>query len=446
MIYEDKLNTSEFFEELINNKKITKDIIIEDSGPFIHIEKLYIKRVDTKIYLEVIGDFDFSEENIKFGEFCENNKNIVLKKVKSNKRIEIGIEIISYDCIQAFLSVDYVKSIDNKNDKETILIEYVSNMDFLPKERHHYSTPVKDTYGAFKIKLRNINIYPNLYNKNEQFIYYDCILNEKERRKIKDCISFILGKPIVYKGYSTYTKEQKLINFEFVKSSKFNGQKNLYNLTDLEIFYLNEHKFNIFPKKKSSYPPTKDYLDNFGIIPEKFNEIFCSIYNIYEQYELNEIFWNYWYAESSPYHSAAVQFGACLERIQRRYFEINQKQLKEKIIEKQKEIKEKNNLKIGLQKVRLSIKDKFKILFDALEIEFNELEEINWKFRDDSAHCNKTMDRDEDLKFIKSKDLFKTLFNRVILKISGLDIKYVDYHSISVNEYKSKDLLKGIER
>ena len=109
------------------------------------------------------------------------------------------------------------------------------------------------------------------------------------------------------------------------------------------------------------------------------------------------------------------------------------------------EIKKKKNLKIELSKIRLSIKDKFKILFDALEIEFNELEKITWEFRNYSAHANKTKNREEDLKFIKSKDLFKTLLNRVILKLSGLDVKYVDYYSVSVNEYKSKELSKGIE-
>ena len=201
----------------------------------------------------------------------------------------------------------------------------------------------------------------------------------------------------------------------------------------------------MFSKEKPFFPPTKDYLNEYDIIPEKFNEIFCSIYNIYEQYDLNEIFWNYWYAECSPYHSAASQFGACLERIQERYFEINKNQLKEKIIEKQEEIKKKKNLKIELSKIRLSIKDKFKILFDALEIEFNELEKITWEFRNYSAHANKTKNREEDLKFIKSKYLFKTLLNRVILKLSGLDVKYVDYYSVSVNEYKSKELSKGIE-
>ena len=82
---------------------------------------------------------------------------------------------------------------------------------------------------------------------------------------------------------------------------------------------------------------------------------------------------------------------------------------------------------------------------DALEIEFNELEEITWEFRNYSAHANKTKNREENLKFIKSKDLFKTLLNRVILKLSGLDVKYVDYYSVSVNEYKSKELSKGIE-
>ena len=41
--------------------------------------------------------------------------------------------------------------------------------------------------------------------------------------------------------------------------------------------------------------------------------------------------------------------------------------------------------------------------------------------------------------------MFKTLLNRVILKLSRLDVKYVDYYSVSVNEYKSKELSKGIE-
>lgn len=450
MIDKNKFNTNEFFEELINNKNIAKDIIIEDSGPFTDIKELNIKRVDTKIYLDVIGNSELANRKIELGKLCKNEEKIVIKDKNTNKRIEIGIQPLMFNSTQTFLSADYVRSVDNKENKENkenILIEYVSNMNFNVFSSHAFIN--EKIYDRFEINLENIKIYLNSFTtkqeKNDQFIYYNCILDEKERRKIKDCISFILGKPIVYKGYSTYSENKELINFDFVKSSKFIGSKSLYNLTDLEISYLHEHEFTMFSKEKPFYPPTKDYLNEYDIIPEKFNEIFCSIYNIYEQYDLNEIFWNYWYAECSPYHSAASQFGACLERIQERYFEINKNQLKEKIIEKQEEIKKKKNLKIELSKIRLSIKDKFKILFDALEIEFNELEKITWEFRNYSAHANKTKNREEDLKFIKSKDLFKTLLNRVILKLSGLDVKYVDYYSVSVNEYKSKELSKGIE-
>lgn len=450
MIDKNKFNTNEFFEELINNKNIAKDIIIEDSGPFTDIKELNIKRVDTKIYLDVIGNSELANRKIELGKLCKNEEKIIIKDKNTNKRIEIGIQPLMFNSIQTFLSADYVRSVENKENKENkenILIEYVSNMNFNVFSSHAFIN--EKIYDRFEINLEYIKIYLNSFTtkqeKNNQFIYYNCILDEKERRKIKDCISFILGKPIVYKGYSTYSENKELINFDFVKSSKFIGSKSLYNLTDLEISYLHEHEFTMFSKEKPFYPPTKDYLNEYDIIPEKFNEIFCSIYNIYEQYDLNEIFWNYWYAECSPYHSAASQFGACLERIQERYFEINKNQLKEKIIEKQEEIKKKKNLKIELSKIRLSIKDKFKILFDALEIEFNELEEITWEFRNYSAHANKTKNREEDLKFIKSKDLFKTLLNRVILKLSGLDVKYVDYYSVSVNEYKSKELSKGIE-
>lgn len=450
MIDKNKFNTNEFFEELINNKNIAKDIIIEDSGPFTDIKELNIKRVDTKIYLDIIGNSELANRKIELGKLCKNEEKIVIKDKNTNKRIEIGIQPLMFNSTQTFLSADYVRSVDNKDNKdnkENILIEYVSNMNFNVFSSHACIN--EKIYDRFEINLENIKIYLNSFTtkqeKNDQFIYYNCILDEKERIKIKDCISFILGKPIVYKGYSTYSENKELINFDFVKSSKFIGSKSLYNLTDLEISYLHEHEFTMFSKEKPFYPPTKDYLNEYDIIPEKFNEIFCSIYNIYEQYDLNEIFWNYWYAECSPYHSAASQFGACLERIQERYFEINKNQLKEKIIEKQEEIKKKKNLKIELSKIRLSIKDKFKILFDALEIEFNELEEITWEFRNYSAHANKTKNREEDLKFIKSKDLFKTLLNRVILKLSGLDVKYVDYYSVSVNEYKSKELSKGIE-
>ena len=450
MIDKNKFNTNEFFEELINNKNIAKDIIIEDSGPFTDIKELNIKRVDTKIYLDVIGNSELANRKIELGKLCKNEEKIVIKDKNTNKRIEIGIQPLMFNSTQTFLSADYVRSVDNKENKENkenILIEYVSNMNFNVFSSHAFIN--EKIYDRFEINLENIKIYLNSFTtkqeKNDQFIYYNCILDEKERRKIKDCISFILGKPIVYKGYSTYSENKELINFDFVKSSKFIGSKSLYNLTDLEISYLHEHEFTMFSKEKPFFPPTKDYLNEYDIIPEKFNEIFCSIYNIYEQYDLNEIFWNYWYAECSPYHSAASQFGACLERIQERYFEINKNQLKEKIIEKQEEIKKKKNLKIELSKIRLSIKDKFKILFDALEIEFNELEKITWEFRNYSAHANKTKNREEDLKFIKSKDLFKTLLNRVILKLSGLDVKYVDYYSVSVNEYKSKELSKGIE-
>ena len=128
MIDKNKFNTNEFFEELINNKNIAKDIIIEDSGPFTDIKELNIKRVDTKIYLDVIGNSELANRKIELGKLCKNEEKIVIKDKNTNKRIEIGIQPLMFNSTQTFLSADYVRSVDNKENKENILIEYVSNI------------------------------------------------------------------------------------------------------------------------------------------------------------------------------------------------------------------------------------------------------------------------------------------------------------------------------
>ena len=84
MIDKNKFNTNEFFEELINNKNIAKDIIIEDSGPFTDIKELNIKRVDTKIYLDIIGNSELANRKIELGKLCI--KSYIKKKTSAIKR------------------------------------------------------------------------------------------------------------------------------------------------------------------------------------------------------------------------------------------------------------------------------------------------------------------------------------------------------------------------
>lgn len=189
-----------------------------------------------------------------------------------------------------------------------------------------------------------------------------------------------------------------------------------------------------------------------------FNSLLNSLYNNYETYHFQHLFWMYWHASTSHFYSASVQFGSCIESLQNSYLEKNSNS---KIIESEEIWKsfrdsskkliakldiDKNEQELLSNKIDnlnlLPQQKQLEKLFNILEIELTCLESKTWKQRNIPAHGKQI---ENNIEYIRGVKILKTLFNRLVLKITNASKFYFDYYSIgNEKSYRLRLLKDGI--
>lgn len=453
------------FIEFFNNQH---GIEIVNAGVLYNpIQSINIKRdSNLKIILETTSPLNSKTEAVTIpAGTVYVNKNEVILKDKLSKRLFILSGVTPYTSTLSVTnklrmelsSLDSIKSTIESSIEESYLIELVSNMDMnnfilsdkisinksttetINIDKINFSNTATDemgSWGCIQMIINDFTLYLCRYTHNEQnyqYILYDKIVLEEERRKIRDCISFILGKPIIYLGYVTYTKDSKMVSFELKSGYDYNGA------FDLEAL-----------------PPTILGSNMSNMIDSNiFNNLFTSLYNSYETYHFQHLFWMYWHASCSHFYSASVQFGGCIESLQDAYLEKNSSR---KIIDSKeiwKNFREKNVslidelcidddakelLKNKINNINLLPQQKqLEKLCDLLNIELTKLESQTWKQRNIPAHGKKV---ENNIDYIRGVKILRTLFNRLILKISNASEYYFDYYSLGDEKSYNLRLLK----
>jgi hypothetical protein len=137
-------------------------------------------------------------------------------------------------------------------------------------------------------------------SKKPGFIVYDGFPSEEARRKIRECIAFVLGFPLVYLGHTVFNTNWQLVSFEAISP---------HNDMDGKAFNL-AGAFPIAPLSKRLIGNSKTpNLIDYQIVSDMVN----AIYSKYDEYQLRHFFWLYWHAACAPNPIQAVSFGAALE-------------------------------------------------------------------------------------------------------------------------------------
>jgi hypothetical protein len=274
----------------------------------------------------------------------------------------------------------------------------------------------------------NLNLMPG-------FILYKGVPTKEERKKIRDCLSFSLGKFLVYIGHTVFCDNWKMVSFEAI--SPYTFKKAVFDLPAM--------------------PPAPIFDGNF-LNKDALLKLVNAVYSCYEQYDLKHIFKQYWHASCSPFDIAGVHFGASFEALQRACLEesvekiINdenkwgdiKKVLNDALsgIELEGKIKSKFVSKINNLN-RLSSKKEFRESFiKKLSIEFSSAEKQAWYERNRPAHGEKIKD-DAYIKAIKQIKLLKIRMHRAILALSQGSDYYIDYYTEG-NQFISRDLKIGV--
>ena len=257
--------------------------------------------------------------------------------------------------------------------------------------------------------------------KNEGEIIYRGAPSEESRKKIRNCLSFILGLPFVYKGSTVYSDDWHPISMRSVDA--FTAGGGVYNLHDLPPYPINNPRYlNILDKGVLSY-------------------ILVALLRHYDDLKFNELVWSYWYAMCAPVHMSAAYFGALIEQLQ--------KNAGSKLKKTRTAILDDNSwktLKSGLQSLmddldiaqdlRPVINNKLsnlnqvpqnvalKRLFESMGLSISEVEVKAWKQRNDAAHG--TISKHPDDVILHTKVL-RILFHRMLAGITYCSDRYIDY-------------------
>ena len=204
------------------------------------------------------------------------------------------------------------------------------------------------------IKIDNIELFLMVYFKDDSSrevksgaIVYKGVPSECQRKKIRNCLSFALGRPLIYLGHNVYDSNWGIIYLAAVSAYTYEGAA-----------------FNI-----NTMPPSPlGFKYKNEIDTEVFSKLVNALYFNYDICSFDYISWAYWHAVTAPIHIAAVHFGAAIEALQNSYLNYNRGKFSARIIEKSEWKKFKSKLVEVLRSAEIQENER-----EALEIKINNL-------------------------------------------------------------------------
>lgn len=287
--------------------------------------------------------------------------------------------------------------------------------------------------GCLWLNISGNDIYIAPFNKSNKdcpsgrgFILYKRFPGEEIRRKIRECLSFAFGLPLICLGYTLLSEENKFIGFKAV--TPYIIDESIYTLQALPPVPVG-----------SSYAKLVD--------PIVFSRTVNALFTHFDELNFQHISWLYWHAVCSPTHTQPVQFGACIESLQESYRKFNKSKYKTSLLgrskakhlrdeflkivdvmipedtEEKKELIKKTD---DLNKV--SQRTQNERFFACLSLVMGEKEKNAWQRRNDAAHGKiNTSGSSGDL--IRDIHLLKNIFHRIVISMTGAGNQYIDCYS-----------------
>lgn len=258
-------------------------------------------------------------------------------------------------------------------------------------------------------------------------VLYAGMPDRSVRDKIRDCLSFALGRPLTYFGCEWRSSKGYVLGLEAVSVYSANGA--YYDVT--------------------TSPPCVLHGKYDGLLSGVVvNDVVSRLYAHYEALDLKNILSMYWCAVSLPVVVSAVHFGSAIEALQTIGRKSGYVSVQTSIVEKgaARSLISAYEQAVGLLDVSEDSKKallaksqqlnsaSFRVqsmrFFEALNISMGELELRAWGRRNDAAH-GVPVDGDADfVGLIRDLKLLRNIFNRTLLSLAKVSSEYVDYYSL----------------
>ncbi len=294
--------------------------------------------------------------------------------------------------------------------------------------------PTNSTRNAAKLIVGSQTLYVCALTKKVEgstgltpgCIVYAGTPDQSTRKKIRVALSFALGVYLVELGHTVYNSDWKFLS-----------------ATSLSAYSLAKRTFDPGPQPIA-------YLSQRGWQHELdralLNRLVNALVENYNKLDLGHLSWAYWHACASTVHVAPAQFGAAIEALLRAFNSSNPGKIRTTVLPRPEwkilrgslaavvdaaniSDDQRRLLTVNLPKLNeTSIRSRLADLATVLEIQIGDVEWKAWQRRNAAAHGIPTQD-DDVLSSIRDMKLLRTLFDRLLLKITGAADWYIDYAS-----------------
>lgn len=294
----------------------------------------------------------------------------------------------------------------------------------------------KDT--AFDIHYVG-NTYGPKWSTNISISYYENygrIPNAEERNIIREYISFLAGKRLIYTGESHYDENGNVIGFVMESPHSYG--------MDIKRMCANAGLAPI----RDDYRAAQSYLETFTNYLEPFEKM-------YKRLDFHSLFSSYWYAHEIAKPMDLPILSGALEHLMKKWYSEIKSNPETVLMDKKefsrrikpiKEIFEKQfegtdyveRMKNSISNInRMSINEQFANFFAGISLIVGEEEKKALRARNFSAHGSFWNGDENYHEQIWLSRVYECLITRVVLKLLDYKGNYVDYGAIG---YPEKDI------
>lgn len=259
--------------------------------------------------------------------------------------------------------------------------------------------------------------------------------SEESRKRIRLCLSFALGLPIVYYGHTDYSMDWQPTFMRAYDAMSIGGA--MFKLHDLPPYPINDRRY-------------ANVIDDAAL-----NQVVNTIHDRYDELRFNELSWAYWYAVCAPLHTAAVHFGGLIEKLQKSsaiLIKADRKGLLDEAAWRELRITIRDKIAaMDLpDDVRPVLKNKveslnqlpqniaLKRLLERLGLRIGKAELDAWRHRNMAAHGTASEDAVE---VILNAKLLKILFHRMLAAVAYCSDRHIDYYNL---EFPTRPLEEAV--
>jgi hypothetical protein len=283
---------------------------------------------------------------------------------------------------------------------------------------------------ALHLRISGVDLYVmRSIDKNEndkksgQIVYRGCP-DQEFRDKVRTCVSFALGKPIVYLGHTEYCSEWIPTFMRSVDAFSFAGA--VFKLPDLPPYPISD--------------PTLSNLIDHKVV----TDLVSSLFKNFDAIKFNDVSWSYWYAVCAPVHAAAVHFGSLIEQLQNNYNKAIGT-TRGKLLDDETWSSLNSTIQHWLKTAQIDpdirpiLEGKISSLnqapqslilerlLDTLGMAISNVETKAWKHRNMAAHGGFS---DSPIEVILNSKILKILFHRILAGVTHCSDRYIDYYNL----------------